>query len=309
MKADIVEGWPKENSIRITLSETDASQVNAIRRALISDVPKLAITRVNISQGVVENDGEILESVNVLPDEMLAHRLAMLPVPTFPEEKLSFFETCSVCIDMVEAEKGCPQCQVLYSLNVQGPAADAEEEYVTVYAGDLTTISDPMFDIKEEHHRIPITILSKGQYLELYAFATLGRGTSHQKWSPVAGVGFSGRNVVKLNNAKKAETLFALNLKTSDGRDIDAKLFGKGKKVEDVNTVLDLERALHQVGPGTGREADFDGAISVEPVDGSYILSYETDGSLDPVTAFNLAMDELSNRFAGLNEEISSALN
>ena len=308
MKAEIVEGWPKENSIRITLSETDASQVNAIRRALISDVPKLAITRVNISQGVVENDGQILESVNVLPDEMLAHRLAMIPVPTFPEENLSFFETCSVCIDMVEAEKGCPQCQVLYSLNVQGPAADSEEDYVTVYAGDLTTISAPMFDIKDEHHRIPVTILSKGQYLELYAFATLGRGSSHQKWSPVAGVGFSGRNIVKLNNAKKAETLFALNLKTSDGRDIDAKLFGKGKKVEDVNTVLDLEKALHQVGPGTGREADFDGAISIEPVDGSYILSYETDGSLDPVTAFNLAMDELSNRFAGLNEEISSAL-
>jgi len=68
VKAEIVEGWPKENSIRIALSETDASQVNAIRRALISDVPKLAITRVNISQGVVENEGQILESVNVLPD-------------------------------------------------------------------------------------------------------------------------------------------------------------------------------------------------------------------------------------------------
>ena len=309
MKAQIVEGWPKENSIRISLSETDASQVNAIRRALISDVPKLAITRVNISQGVVENDGQILESVNVLPDEMLAHRLAMIPVPTYPGEKLDFFETCPVCIDMVEAEKGCPQCQVLYSLNIQGPAPDAEEDFLTVYAGDLTTISDPMFDIKEEHRRIPITILSKGQYLELYAFATLGRGSSHQKWSPVAGVGFSNRNVAKLNNAKKAETLFALNLKTSDGRDIDAKLFGKDKKVDDVNTVMDLERALHQVGPGTGRDADFDGAITLEPVEGDYVLTYETDGSLDPVTVFNLAMDELSNRFTGLNEEISAALN
>ena len=308
MKAEVVEGWPKENSIRISLSETDASQVNAIRRALISDVPKLAITRVNISQGVVENDGQILESVNVLPDEMLAHRLAMIPIPTFPEEKLSFFETCPVCIDLVEAEKGCPQCQVLYSLNIQGPAADSEEEHVTVYAGDLTTISDPMFDIREEHRRIPITILSKGQYLELYAFATLGRGASHQKWSPVAGVGFSARNVAKLNNAKNAETLFALNLKTSDGRDIDAKLFGKNKTVDDVNTVMDLERALHQVGPGTGRDADFDGAISLEPVEGSYVLTYETDGSMTPVTAFNLAMDELTNRFAGLNEEISAAL-
>ena len=70
-----------------------------------------------------------------------------------------------------------------------------------------------------------------------------------------------------------------MNLKTSDGRDIDAKLFAN-KKVEDVNTVIDLERALNQVGPGTGRDADFDGAITLEPVDGDYVLSYETDGSL-----------------------------
>ena len=102
--------------------------------------------------------------------------------------------------------------------------------------------------------------------------------------------------------------MFALNLKTSDGRDIDAKLFGKNKTVDDVNTVIDLERALHQVGPGTGRDSDFDGAISLEPVEGSYVLTYETDGSMTPVTAFNLAMGELTNRFAGLNEEISAAL-
>lgn len=308
MKAEIVKGWPRGNSIRIVLSETDASQVNAIRRTLISDVPKLAITRVNISQGVVENDGVILESVNVLPDEVLAHRLAMIPIPTYPDEGLSFFESCEVCKDMVESEKGCPQCQVLYSLNVQGPAADSDEEYLTVYAGDLTTISDPMFDIKEEHRRIPLTIISKGQYLELYAFATLGRGASHQKWSPVAGVGFTTRHVAKLNNAKKAEALFGLNLKTTDGQDINAKLFDSKKKVEDVNTAVDIEKALHQVGPGTGRDADFANAITMEEVEGSYVLSYETDGSLDPTTAFNLAMDELSTRFTGLNEEIKSAL-
>ena len=308
MKAEIVKGWPRGNSIRIVLSETDASQVNAIRRTLISDVPKLAITRVNISQGVVENDGVILESVNVLPDEVLAHRLAMIPIPTYPDEGLSFFESCEVCKDMVESEKGCPQCQVLYSLNVQGPAADSDEEYLTVYAGDLTTISDPMFDIKEEHRRIPLTILSKGQYLELYAFATLGRGGSHQKWSPVAGVGFTTRHVAKLNNAKKAEVLFGLNLKTTDGQDINAKLFDSKKKVEDVNTAVDIEKALHQVGPGTGRDADFANAITMEEVEGSYVLSYETDGSLDPTTAFNLAMDELSTRFTGLNEDINSAL-
>ena len=122
MKAKVVDGWPRDNAIRILLTDTDSSQVNAIRRALISDVPKLAISRVNITQGVVENDGQVMESVNVLPDEVLAHRLAMIPIPTFNDDNISFTEDCEECMYKAESEKGCQQCQIIYSLNVQGPA-------------------------------------------------------------------------------------------------------------------------------------------------------------------------------------------
>lgn len=54
MKAQVVDGWPRGNAIRVLLTDTDASQVNAIRRAMISDVLKLAILRVNFTQGIVE---------------------------------------------------------------------------------------------------------------------------------------------------------------------------------------------------------------------------------------------------------------
>jgi len=308
MKAEIVEGWPQENAIRILLSETDASQVNAIRRALISDVPKLAISRVNITQGVVESEGQILESVNVLPDEVLAHRLAMLPIPTFSDDGVSFVEECEECMFKAESEKGCQQCQIIYSLNVQGPANDSEEEYITVYAGDLTTVSDQKYDILEIHKRIPLTILSKGQYLELYALARMGRGDSHQKWAPVAGVGFRQQQKAVLNKPKKAEVLFNLGLKTSGGKDINAKLFGSKKVVDNINDTIDIEKALHQVGAGTGRDADFDNAITMEIVEGSYVFSYESDGSYDPKTVFNLAMDELQSRFENITVELEKAL-
>jgi len=308
MKAEIVEGWPQENAIRILLSETDASQVNAIRRALISDVPKLAISRVNITQGVVESEGQILESVNVLPDEVLAHRLAMLPIPTFSDDGVSFVEECEECMFKAESEKGCQQCQIIYSLNVQGPANDSEEEYITVYAGDLTTVSDQKYDILEIHKRIPLTILSKGQYLELYALARMGRGDSHQKWAPVAGVGFRQQQKAVLNKPKKAEVLFNLGLKTSGGKDINAKLFGSKKIVDNINDTIDIEKALHQVGAGTGRDADFDNAITMEIVEGSYVFSYESDGSYVPKTVFNLAMDELQSRFENITVELEKAL-
>ena len=309
MKTEIVEGWPQGHEIRILISDTDASQVNAIRRALIADVPKLAITRVDFSQGVTQdNKGEVVESVNVLPDEVLAHRLAMIPIPTNLNEGLVFPDTCENCKDVVEKDKGCPMCQVLYTLSARGPSADSEEEFKTVYARDITTISDPVFDIREEHKDIPLTVLAKGQFLEFYAFAVLGRGRDHAKWAPVAAVGFRPQCIAVLDKPKKAEILFNLGLTTSDGKAIDAKLFGKDKKVTNINHVIDLEKALHQVGPGTGREEDFDNAIIMQPVDGAFVFSYETDGALDPVTAFNMALSELSQRFTELKEDVASAL-
>ena len=309
MKTEVVQGWPQGHEIRILISDTNASQVNAIRRALIADVPKLAITRVDFSQGVTQdNKGEVVESVNVLPDEVLAHRLAMIPIPTNQDEGLVFPDVCQNCMDVVEKDKGCPMCQVLYTLSARGPASDAEEEFKTVYAGDITTISDPVFDILDEHKQIPLTVLAKGQFLEFYAFAVLGRGRDHAKWSPAAAVGFQPQNIAVLNKPKKASVLFDLGLTTTDGKPIDAKLFGKDKKLTDINHVMDLEKALHQVGPGTGREGDFDDAITLEPVANAYVFSFETDGSLDPVTAFNMALEELKTRFDNLGEDLASAL-
>ena len=255
MKTEIVEGWPQGHEIRILISETDASQVNAIRRALIADVPKLAITRVDFSQGVnQDNKGEVVESVNVLPDEVLAHRLAMIPIPTAQDEGLVFPNECVNCMDVVEKDKGCPMCQVLYTLSARGPSSDSDEELKTVYAGDITTISDPVFDIRDEHKQIPLTVLSKGQFLEFYAFAVLGRGRDHAKWSPVAAVGFRPHRVAVLNKPKKASVLFDLGLTTTDGKAIDAKLFGKDKKITNINHVMDLENALHQVGRNRSRK-------------------------------------------------------
>ena len=196
---------------------------------------------------------------------------------------------------------------MLYSLSAYGPSTDTDEKHKTIYAGDITTISDPMFEIRDEHKQIPITTLSKGQYLEFYAFAVLGRGREHSKWSPVAGVGFRPLKEATLKNEKKAKILFELDLKTTDGTSIDKKMFGTKKTVTNVDHVIDLEKAMHQVGPGTGREEAFDGAIVLNEVENSYILSFETDGSMDPVTVFNRAMFELNTRFESLGQEIVDA--
>ena len=307
MKAEIVEGWPKDNKIRIILSDTNAAQVNSLRRAIMADVPKMAITKVRFEQGVTQdNQGEVIESVNVLPDEVLAHRLSMIPIPTFLEEFV-FPEDDPNNENLPEDQWGSPLSQIIYHLSIRGPNPDSEDVHKTVYAGDLNVLGETKLQIKEEHAKIPLTILSKGQYLELYAYATLGRGKDHAKWCPAAAVTFQPRQKAVLDKPKKANTLFNLNLTSNSGRAIDSKLF-KNKECTDVNAVLDLERALHQVGPGTGRDADFDNAIVLEDIDGEYIFSFESDGALSPEEIFNRACTELVSRFEKITGEIDSAL-
>jgi len=307
MKAQIVEGWPKGNKIRIVLSETNAAQVNGLRRAILSDVPKMAITKVRFEQGVTQdNKGEVIESVNVLPDEVIAHRLAMVPVPTFLDEFV-FPEDDENNKNLPEDQWGSPLSQIIYHLSIRGPNSDSDEQFKTVYAGDLNVLGETKLQISEEHARIPLTILSSGQYLELYAYATLGRGRDHAKWCPAAAVTFQPRQKATLNKPKKANTLFDLNLTSKSGRAINAKLF-TNKECTDVDSVLDLERAMHQVGYGTNRDEAFDNAITLEDIEGEYIFSYESDGSLSPEEVFNQACEELSSRFGKITGEIDTAL-
>lgn len=306
MKAEIVDGWPKENKIRILLSDTNAAQVNSLRRAIIADVPKMAITKVRFEQGVTQDEnGDYIESVNVLSDEVLSHRLAMIPIPTFLEE-FCFPEDDPNNENLPEDQWGSPLSQIIYHLSKKGPSGD-DEDLIPVYAEDLNVLGETKLQIKDEHKKIPITVLSKGQYLELYAYATLGRGRDHAKWSPAAAVTFQPRQKAILKNATKAKVLFNLNLTSKSGRKIESGMF-KNKECTDVDAVLDLERALHQVGYGTGREEAFADAIVMEEIPNEYVFSFESDGSLSPEEIFNKACEELVSRFDKISGEIDTAL-
>ena len=307
MKAKVVDGWPKGNKIRIILSDTNAAQVNSLRRAILADVPKMAIDKVRFEQGVTQDDkGDVIESVNVLPDEVLAHRLAMVPIPTFLDEYV-FPEDDPNNENLPEEQWGSPLSQIIYSLTIRGPDSDSDEEFKTVHAGDLNVLGDTKLQIKDEHKRIPLTVLSKGQYLEIHAFAILGRGRDHAKWCPAAAVTFQPRQKATLARPKKAKALFDLNLTSKSGREINAKMF-TNKECTDVDAVLDLERALHQVGYGTGRDEAFDNAIVLEDIEGEYVFSFESDGSLPAEEIFNRACTELVSRFEKITGEIDAVL-
>ncbi len=286
----------EDNKIQVLLSKTDRSFANALRRSLISDTPKMAIDSVRFQLGTKEQDEEIWETTGPIPDEMVAQRLAMIPIPTV-HDKFYFQDECPNCKDLVEADRGCLECQMIYTCVVFGT-----EEGRWVTAGDMKYLGEEALEILDEYKTIPITKLMKGQMIEFYATAIMGRGRDHTKWSPACGVTFHPRRIGILNNKTKAKILWDMDL------EISAKDFNKDGKLEDVDKVAVLSDELNHVGEGTEASRTFKNAITLEEVSGEFILSFETDGSMSPKTALMKAVEELSGRFGSLEKDLANSL-
>jgi DNA-directed RNA polymerase subunit D len=291
VKAEVIE--ENDEEISILLSDSGRAFVNALRRTLMSDTPKMAIDTVRFEMGTIEQDGELWETNGPLPDEVVAQRLAMIPIPTKHDE-FHFQDSCPSCAELVVEDRGCPLCTMIYTCKAFG-----SEGGRTVTAGDMSFLGAGG-SISEKYHSIPITKLSRGQMIEFYATAIMGRGRDHAKWSPVCGIAFSPRQVGILNVKTRSKILWDLNLT------ITAKDFDSNGRMEDIGKVAQLIEDLHHVGDGTEESRDFKDAITLEDVPGEFILSFETDGSMTPRVAFQKAVQELSERFGELKEDFAA---
>jgi len=131
------------------------SLINAFRRVLIADVPVLAIDEVII-----------LDNTSVMFDEVLAHRLALIPLKT-DLKKFPKIEECE------EGLVDPSQCSVKLYLQVEA------KESTIVYSRDIKSERP---DVEPVHPDIPIVKLAKGQRIVLEAIARLGRAREHAKW-------------------------------------------------------------------------------------------------------------------------------
>jgi len=239
---------------RFTLSGASPAFANAFRRAMIGEVPTLAI-----------EDVRIYDNTSALFDEMLAHRLGLIPIKT----DLLTYTTQEKCTC---GGAGCPGCTVTFTLSVEGPR--------TVSSSDLIPQDPkavPVYD------NVPIVKLIKGQKLVLEAKAVLNTGRVHAKWQPTLVCGYKNYPVVSISEACDA-----------CGMCVDEcprqVLAVRGKKVEVVNGKLPdcsmcrlCEKAC--ILSGIGDEP----AIRVAAEADRYIFVVESDGSLPVKEIMNRA--------------------
>ncbi|MGB9705481.1 MAG: DNA-directed RNA polymerase subunit D [Pyrobaculum sp.] len=129
--------------------------INSLRRVIISELPVMAIDSV-----------VVVNNTSVMYDEMLAHRLGLIPLTT-PLSALPPIEDC------VSGLADPSECSARLTLQV---TADGD---LTVYSGDLVSERP---DVAPVYKDIPIVKLVKGQSIVLEAYAKLGVARDHAKW-------------------------------------------------------------------------------------------------------------------------------
>jgi len=233
---------------RFTLSGASPAFANGFRRAMIGEVPTLAI-----------EDVRIYDNTSAFFDEMLAHRLGLIPIKT----DLSTYSTQEKCSC---GGVGCPGCTVTFTLSVEGPK--------TVLSSDLIS-QDP--NATPVYDNIPIVKLTKGQKLVLEAHAILNTGREHAKWQPTLVCGFKNHPVVSISEACDA----CMNCVDVCPRVILEVPDPKGKKVRVVDGKLPecsmcrlCEKACLESGIGD------EPAITISAETDRYIFIVESDGSL-----------------------------
>jgi DNA-directed RNA polymerase subunit D len=131
------------------LEESNPQFANALRRIMIGEIPILTINSVDFTT----ND-------SVLYNEVIAHRMGMIPLVFNPKD-----------FEFKDGEESTSSNEVVFAINKKGPGM--------VYSKDMKS-SNP--EVKPLHDNIPIVELFGDQKLKLEANATLGLGINHARY-------------------------------------------------------------------------------------------------------------------------------
>lgn len=245
----------KGNKGVIKIEDTNVYFVNTLRRIMLSELPKLAI-----------DDVIIYDNTSPLFDEIITHRLGLIPIPT-DLQLLTFRKDCKC------KGKGCPSCTVRYTLS--------KEEEGVVYSGDLQPEHES-FAIKEG--KIPIVELSKDQRIILEVEAVLGMARNHAKWQTVLAPTYMMDVSIEVDKKRMDEIKDFIKELPKDFVELKANKL----EMKDITKLPVLESYIDKA------EVDF---ITIKRDPTKITFSFETDGSLNAKDALKESVDILTKKY------------
>jgi len=275
----LIEGYPLE-------------LVNAVRRAILAEVPVMAIEWVYVTR----NDSALF-------NEMLSHKLGLLVLKSnkavekyLPPEECRADIECGedpACVDVFITKK--PECFVRMVLKKSNPPEDGVS-LLPVKASDIES-EDP--DVYPVHGDTELTILASGQSIDVEMFARLGRGKEHAKFIPAV-VTLKYVPVIKYDSRRiNDECIECLrNYNPSLAEKVSGKSRGEIVWKDSGNTSL-LKHCAERV-CGTGLKVEYD--------KNRLILVVESTGALDPRKIVELALEELDKKVENMYKELGGVV-
>lgn len=299
-----------KEDMEVDLIGIDASIANAFRRILIAELPTMAIEKVFIAN-----------NTSVIQDEVLAHRLGLIPITVDPRlfeyisENDSPNEKNTIVFKLhARCNRGDPRLTVKseelkwlpngseFLLEGQSPDSSSSSKPQTYTSFSCSQESLPEFAKNPISAMPDITIarLGPGQEIELEAHAVKGVGKTHAKWSPVATAWYRMLpEVVLLEDieGKDAKTL----VKTCPVNVFDIEDIGNGKKKAKVARPRACTLCRECVRGGE----EWEKRVSLRRVKDHFIFTIESTGALPPEVLFTEAVKILEDKCERVITELS----
>ena len=160
MKIEMLD--QKENELIFMIEGINNAIANTIRRTVISEVPTLAIDEI-----------EFIKNQTPLYDEILAHRIGLIPIKTDLR-----------AYSLKEEASSKATTELTFTLRAKGPK--------TVYSGDLKSKDPKCVSVYEN---IPLVSLLKDKELVFEATAILGKGNNRPHCPARRHFAISGRGL------------------------------------------------------------------------------------------------------------------
>ncbi|KAG7585096.1 DNA-directed RNA polymerase insert domain [Arabidopsis thaliana x Arabidopsis arenosa] len=269
----------------------DAAFANAFRRILIAELPSMAIEKVLIAY-----------NTSVIIDEVLAHRMGLIPIAADPRlfEYLSEHDQANekntiVFKLHVKCPKNRPRLKVLTSdlkwlpngsefLRESGGSTSKPKTYTSFSCSQDSLPEFANNPITPCDLDILIAKLAPGQEIELEAHAVKGIGKTHAKWSPVGTAWYRMHPEVVLRGEVEDELAERL-VKVCPQNVFDIEDMGKGRKRATVAQPRKCTLCQECV-----RDDDLVERVDLGSVRNHFIFNIESTGSLPPDVLFTEAV-------------------